>query len=182
MANSSTDCAPAPKEHGLKPIQKTLLTTLLAALPLVSVSTAFAADIEIKTPWVRGTVSGQKATGAFMEVTTKTGVTLVGASSPVAGVTEIHEMKMDGGVMKMRAIPRLEVSAEKPLSLAPGGYHVMLMDLKQQLKKGDSVPLTLQVEGKDKRVETVEIKAEVRDLTASPASTKAPAAHDHKQH
>jgi copper(I)-binding protein len=176
MANSSTDCAPAPKEHGLKPIKINLMTTLLAALPLMSATTAFAADIEIKTPWVRGTVAGQKATGAFMEVTSKTGITLVGASSPVAGVTEIHEMKMDGGVMKMRAIPRLEVSAEKPLSLAPGGYHVMLMDLKQQLKTGDSVPLSLQVEGKDKKVETVEVKAEVRDLTAASA----PAAHSHK--
>lgn len=160
----------------MKPIKITLMTTFLAALPLMSATTAFAADIEIKTPWVRGTVAGQKATGAFMEVTSKTGITLVGASSPVAGVTEIHEMKMDGGVMKMRAIPRLEVSAEKPLSLAPGGYHVMLMDLKQQLKTGDSVPLSLQVEGKDKKVETVEVKAEVRDLTA--AST--PAAHSHK--
>ncbi len=160
----------------MKPIKINLMTTLLAALPLMSATTAFAADIEIKTPWVRGTVAGQKATGAFMEVTSKTGITLVGASSPVAGVTEIHEMKMDGGVMKMRAIPRLEVSAEKPLSLAPGGYHVMLMDLKQQLKTGDSVPLSLQVEGKDKKVETVEVKAEVRDLTAASA----PAAHSHK--
>lgn len=166
----------------MKPIKTTLLATLLAALPLVSAGTALAADIEIKAPWIRGTVSGQKATGAFMEVTSKAGVTLVGASSPVAGVTEIHEMKMDGGVMKMRAIPRLDVSADKPLSLAPGGYHVMLMDLKQQLKKGDSVPLTLQIEGKDKKVESVEIKAEVRDLTTSPTSGTAPAAHGHKQH
>lgn len=89
---------------------------------------------------------------------------------------------MDGGVMKMRAIPRLDVSADKPLSLAPGGYHVMLMDLKQQLKKGDSVPLTLQIEGKDNKVESVEIKAEVRDLTTSPTSGTAPATHGHKQH
>ncbi len=160
----------------MKPIKITLLATLLAVLPLASASNAMAADIEIKAPWVRGTVSGQKATGAFMEVTSKSGVALVGASSPVAGITEIHEMKMDGGVMKMRAIPRLEVSADKPLNLAPGGYHVMLMDLKQQLKKGDSVPLTLQIEGKDKKVESVEIKAEVRDLTASPA------VNDHKHH
>lgn len=131
---------------------------------------AFAADIEIKDPWVRGTVSGQQATGAFMEITSRSGAVLVGAASPAAGVTEIHEMKMDGGVMKMRAIPRLDLPAGKAVVLGPGGYHVMLIHLKQPLKKGDAVPLTLQVEGKDRKVESVEVKAEVRDLTAAPAS------------
>lgn len=158
----------------MKAIKTPLAITLLALI----VSSALAADVDVQTPWVRGTVAGQKATGAFMELSSKSGATVVGVSSPVAGVTEIHEMKMDGGTMKMRAIPRLDLQAGKPVSLAPGGYHVMLMDLKQPLKKGDTVPLTLQVEGKDKKIETIDIKAEVRDLTAS-----APAAadkHDHK--
>jgi hypothetical protein len=115
------------------------------------------------------------ATGAFMEVTSKAGATLVGAASPVAGVTEIHEMKMDGGVMKMRAVARLDLPAGKPVILGPGGYHVMLMNLKQTIKPGDSVPLTLQFEGKDKKVEMVEVVAEVRDLTS-----KAPAANRHQ--
>lgn len=152
-------------------------TTTLLAISLLAISSgaALASDIEVSSPWVRGTVAGQKATGAFMEVSSKSGLTLVGASSPIAGVTEIHEMKMDGGTMKMRAVPRLDVPAGKPVSLAPGGYHVMLMDLKQPLKKGDSVPLTLQVENKDKKIETIELKAEVRDLTAT-----APAADTHK--
>jgi hypothetical protein len=148
----------------------------LLALSASSVSVVSAADLDIKSPWVRGTVAGQKATGAFMELTSASGIAIVGASSPVANVTEIHEMKMDGGVMKMRAIPRLDVAAGKPVSLAPGGYHVMLMDLKQQLKKGDVVPLTLQIENKDKKVETIEIKAEVRELTATPAAA---AQHKH---
>lgn len=142
----------------------------LLALSASSVSVVSAADLDIKSPWVRGTVAGQKATGAFMELTSASGVAIVGASSPVANITEIHEMKMDGGVMKMRAIPRLDVAAGKPVSLAPGGYHVMLMDLKQQLKKGDVVPLTLQIENKDKKVETIEVKAEVRELTSTPAA------------
>lgn len=146
-----------------------------AALLVLSSASALAADLDVKTPWVRGTVAGQKATGAFMELSSPAGTTIVGASSPVAGVTEIHEMKMDAGVMKMRAIPRLDVPAGKTVSLAPGGYHVMLMDLKQQLKKGDIVALTLQVEGKDGKVAPVEVKAEVRELTAST-----PAAGDHK--
>jgi copper(I)-binding protein len=164
------------KESRLKSIRPTLAAVLLA----LSSASALAADLDVKTPWVRGTVAGQKATGAFMELSSPTGTTIVGAASPVAGVTEIHEMKMDGGVMKMRAIPRLDVPAGKTVSLAPGGYHVMLMDLKQQLKKGDVVPVALQVEGKDKKIETIEIKAEVRELTA--AAPAADAKHGHKMH
>ncbi len=152
------------------------LAIALLALSASSISAVSAADLDIKSPWVRGTVAGQKATGAFMELTSASGVAIVGASSPVANITEIHEMKMDGGIMKMRAIPRLDVAAGKPVSLAPGGYHVMLMDLKQQLKKGDVVPLTLQIESKDKRVETIEVKAEVRELTTTPAAA---AQHKH---
>ena len=149
-----------------------MLTSVLLAL---SATTAFAGDIEIKAPWVRGTVAGQTATGAFMEITSKSGASLVGAASPVAGVTEVHEMKMDDGVMKMRAVARLDLPAGKPVILGPGGYHVMLMNLKQMIKTGDSVPLTLHFEGKDRKVEMLEVVAEVRDLTS-----KAPAANPHQ--
>lgn len=157
---------------------KAIRIQLTAALLTLASAAALAADVDVKTPWVRGTVSGQQATGAFMEITSKAGAAIVGASSPVAGVTEVHEMKMDGGVMKMRAVARLDLPAGKPVKLEPGGYHVMLMDLKQPLKKGDLVPLTLKFEGKDKSVETIEVKAEVRDLTA--AAPPAAAAHGHK--
>lgn len=154
---------------------KALHVILTSALLALSATTTFAGDIEIKSPWVRGTVAGQMATGAFMEVSSKSGAALVGAASPVAGVTEIHEMKMDGGVMKMRAVARLDLPAGKPVILGPGGYHVMLMNLKQTIKTGDSVPLTLQFEGKDKKVEMIEVVAEVRDLTG-----KAPVANPHQ--
>ena len=155
---------------------KTIPTVVTLAMLLnCSSLAALAADVDIKDPWVRGTVSGQQATGAFMTITSKSGAVLVGAASPAAGNTEIHEMKMDGGVMKMRAIPRLELPAGKPVQLGPGGYHVMLINLKQPLKKGDTVPLALQVEGPDKKIEVVEVKAEVRDLTAST-----PPASEHK--
>ena len=154
---------------------KTAHVRLTSVLLALSATTAFAGDIEIKAPWVRGTVAGQTATGAFMEITSKSGASLVGAASPVAGVTEVHEMKMDGGVMKMRAVARLDLPAGKPVILGPGGYHVMLMNLKQMIKTGDSVPLTLQFEGKDRKVEMIEVVAEVRDLTS-----KAPAANPHQ--
>lgn len=154
---------------------KAIRAHLAIALLTISCGTVLAADVEIKAPWVRGTVTGQQATGAFMEITSKAGATLVSAASPIAGVTEVHEMKMDGGVMRMRAVARLDLPAGRPVTLGPGGYHVMLMDLKQPLKKGDLVPLTFKLEGKDKSVQTIEIKAEVRDLT-----TAAPAMPNHQ--
>ena len=144
----------------------------LALVGLFSAGIAAAADLEVASPWVRGTVPAQKATGAFMQLSSKGGVSLVGVGSPAANIVEIHEMVMDNSVMKMRAVPRLEVEAGKVLELKPGSYHVMLIDLKKPLAKGEIVPITLRVEGKDKKVETVEIKAEVRDLTAR---TPAPA-------
>jgi hypothetical protein len=150
-----------------------------AALALTGLcaSAAFAADLEVANPWVRGTVAAQKATGAFMQLSSKGGVSLVGVESPAANIVELHEMAMADNVMKMRAMPRLEVKPGQPLELKPGSYHVMLIDLKKPLAKGEIVPITLKVEGKDKKVESVEVKAEVRDLTAA-----APAPMDHKHH
>ena len=124
------------------------------------------AQTTVKDPWVRGTVAQQKATGAFMQLTSAQGGKLVSAKSPVAGVVEIHEMAMEGSVMKMRAVPGLDLPAGKAVDLKPGGYHVMLMDLKQQLKEGESVPLTLVVEAKDGKRETLEVKAPVKALSA----------------
>ena len=148
----------------------------LALVGLFSAGIAAAADLEVASPWVRGTVPAQKATGAFMQLSSKGGVNLVGVGSPAANIVEIHEMVMDNNVMKMRALPRLEVEAGKVLELKPGSYHVMLIDLKKPLSKGEIVPITLQVEGKDRKVEAVEVKAEVRELTA-----RAPApAMEHK--
>ena len=122
------------------------------------------AQTTVKDPWVRGTVAGQKATGMFVQITSASGGKLVSAASPVAGVVEIHEMVMDGNVMKMRAIPGLELPAGKPVDLKPGGYHVMLMDLKQELKPGQSVPVTLVIEGPGGKRESVELTAPVKPL------------------
>jgi copper(I)-binding protein len=88
--------------------------------------------------------------------------------SPVAGSVQIHEMKMENDVMHMRAISRLDLPAGKAVELKPGGYHVMLMDLKQPLKKGAAVPIKLRFESKDKTFKTIEIQAQVRELGANP--------------
>jgi len=122
-------------------IRQLSLATLVAAFVALP---AFAQSVQVKDAWVRVSVQGQMATGAFMKITSKDGARLVSASSPVAGVAEVHEMKMDGNVMKMRAVEGgLEIPAGKTVELKPGGLHVMLMDLKAALPKDSTVPLTL---------------------------------------
>ena len=125
------------------------------------------AQTTVKDPWVRGTVPQQKATGLFAQITSTAGGKLVSAASPVAGVVEIHEMSMDGTTMRMRAIPSIDLPAGKAVDLKPGGYHVMLMDLKQQVKPGDTVPVTLVIEGAGGKRETVEVKAAVRPIAGA---------------
>ena len=122
-------------------IHRLSLAALIAAAAALP---AFAQTVDVKDAWVRVSVPGQKATGAFMKITARDGARLVAASSPVAGVAEVHEMKMDGNVMKMRAVEGgLELPAGKTVELKPGGFHVMLMDLKAALPKDSTVPLTL---------------------------------------
>lgn len=139
----------------------------LTALFAFSATAAFA-QVEVKDAWARATVPGQKATGAFMKLTAKDGSKLVSASSPAAGVTEVHEMKMEGDVMKMRAIPGLDLPAGKTVELKPGGYHVMLMDLKAPLVKDTMVDVTLVF----KDAKGMESKQEVK----MPVNMAAPAA------
>jgi len=143
----------------------------LAAAALVLLSASALAQTTVKEAWIRGTVAQQKASGMFAQITSAQGARLVSAASPVAGVVEVHEMAMEGNVMKMRAVNGgLELPAGKTVELKPGGYHVMLMDLKQQLKPGDTVPVTLVVEGRDGRKETLELKVPVHPLGgAAPA-------------
>jgi len=126
----------------------------------------WAQSVAVSGAWVRGTVAGQGASGAFLQLKASEPAALVGVSSPAAKVVEVHEMVMDKGVMKMRAIPRLDLPAGKAVELTPGGYHIMLMGLVKPLKKGETVPLTLQIEGRNKKLSTIEVQAEVRALTA----------------
>ncbi|KAF0165885.1 MAG: hypothetical protein FD157_1061 [Rhodocyclaceae bacterium] len=146
-------------------MSRIIRVTALSALVSAAFILPAHAQVTVKDPWVRATVSQQKATGAFMQITSAQDARLVEARSPVAGIVEIHEMAMDKDVMKMRALPNgLDLPAGKTVELKSGGYHVMLMDLKQQMKEGDTVPMTLVVEGKDKKRSTIEVKAPVKPL------------------
>ncbi len=140
-----------------------LLLMLLCAAP------AQAQQVTVKDAWIRGTVQGQSATGAFMEITAKSAVRLVGASSPVAKIVEVHQMTMTNGVMKMFPVDGVDVPAGKTIKLGPGSYHMMLMNLQQPLSAGDKVPLQLIFESADKKRETMKLSVDVRDLKGQPA-------------
>ena len=149
---------------------------LIASLMTLTLVAAKAQSVDVKDAWARATVAGQKATGAFMKLTAKADTKLVAVSSPAAGVAEVHEMKMDGNVMKMRAVEGgLDLPAGKTVELKPGGYHVMLMDLKAPLAKDGTVAMTLVF----KDAKGVESKMDV----SLPVATMAPAgghgAHQH---
>jgi len=114
-------------------------------------------------------VQGQTATGAFMEITAKSAVRLIGVATPVTKHAEVHNMTMENGVMKMFPVDGVDVPAGKMVRLASGGYHVMLMNLPKALIAGDRVPLQLTFELADRKRETVELSVEVRDIKGQPA-------------
>jgi len=121
---------------------KTVFPSALLALALAGF--AHAADpVKVEAAWARPTVAGQDSTGAYMTITASEPLTLMGAETAAAGIVEIHEMKMVGDVMKMRAAETLPLAAGKPLQLKPGGYHLMLMDLKAPFKAGSQIQVTL---------------------------------------
>lgn len=149
-------------------MKKAQLHCASAALALALCAASAHAQTTVTDAWVRSTVAQQKATGLFAHISSAQGGKLVAVSSPVAGIAEIHEMKMEGNVMKMRALPNgLDLPAGQTVKLEPGGYHVMLMELRQQVTEGQSVPVTLVIEGKDGKSQTLQIKAAVRPLGAA---------------
>jgi copper(I)-binding protein len=128
---------------------------------------ALAADaVSVSNPWVRATVPGQSVAGAYMDIKAKARTALVAVESPVAGNAELHTMTMDGGVMKMRPLEKLELPANKTVNLKPGGYHVMLIDIKRELKAGERVPLTLTLQDQKGGKSTLQLDAEVRAAAA----------------
>jgi len=150
---------------------------IAAAFTTVCTVSAFAQNVTVTDAWARATVQGQKATGAFMKITAKDNAKLVAVSSPVAGVVEIHEMKMDKDVMRMSALPNgLDLPAGKAVELKPGGYHVMLMDLKAPLTKDTAVPMTLTLQD----AKGVKSKVELKVLVGM--QPPAMPSHDHGTH
>jgi copper(I)-binding protein len=143
-----------------------------------------AGGIAVAHPWARATPEGAKVGAAFMEIKAKSGAAdvLVSASTPAAGRVEIHTHSMDGGVMKMRRLDKLPIADGGSAVLRPSGDHIMLFDLKQPLREGDVLPLTLVFEkaGELKVEATVEpVGAKGPHGVESQPEPKAGAGHDH---
>ncbi|MDN4591172.1 hypothetical protein DBA29_22060 [Xenophilus aerolatus] len=134
------------------------------------------APVDASGAWVRAAVPGQSGTGGFMKLAAGVPLKLVGVATPAAGVAEVHEMKMEGDTMKMRAVPALELPARQIVELKPGGYHLMLMDLKQPIAAGNVIPLTLTFEDATGAKSTLLVRAPVQ---AAPTGAAAGGAHKH---
>lgn len=109
----------------------------------VFVAVAAHAQVEVSDAWARATGPGQKATGVFMNLTAKKATRLVGVKTELTHIAEVHEMKMEKDVMKMASVKALDLPAGQTVSLKPGSYHVMLMDLKAPVAEDSHVVLTL---------------------------------------
>jgi copper(I)-binding protein len=133
---------------------------LLLALLLMASGPAFAdgSAVAISNAWARATPGQTTIGAAYLSATSPAGDRLVGAESPVAGMIQIHQHTMDGGVMRMRQVDGIDLPAGQAVTLEPGGYHLMLMDLRQKLVEGQSFPLTLVFKNAGK--ETIEVRIE----------------------
>lgn len=126
-------------------------------------------DLQISQPWTRATASTAPSAGGFLTITNKGAAPdkLIAVKSPAAEMTQIHEMKMEGDIMRMREREGgLEIAPGATVTLAPRGYHLMMMGLKAPLKQGEKVPLTLVFE-KAGSVD-VELAVEAMGATSAP--------------
>lgn len=131
--------------------------------------------ITVVTPWARATPGGAKVGGAYLELKAAAGIEdrLVGAKSPAAGSVEIHNHISEGGIMKMRRVDGIKLSGGQTVTLKPGGYHLMLMDLKQPLKQGGKLPLTLVFE----KAGELAVEATIAPIGAKGPDDSASASH-----
>jgi copper(I)-binding protein len=155
-------------KHFSRPTRNSWRRLAFAAIAAVSLSPMAGAappTVEVTDAWVRATVPGQPVAGAYLTIRSARAAKLVGVKSPVAKNAEIHSMSDAGGVMRMRKLDALALPAGEPVKLTSGGNHIMLLEIKRQLKPGEKVPITLLVEqGGKKKALAVEVEAKVREV------------------
>jgi periplasmic copper chaperone A len=120
-----------------------LLAVAMATTSTAEQSEKLAPLPKVTEVWVKTTVPGSTVSAAYMHIKSATPMKLMKVESPAAGIVEIHDMKMNDGVMQMNALDAIDISANTPVELKPGGMHVMLMKVKKPISKGDKVPLVL---------------------------------------
>jgi periplasmic copper chaperone A len=137
-----------------------VMTTCIAG-SLARAEDVKAGDLVISQAWSRATPNGAKIGSGYFTIENKGTAAdkLIGISGDISGKIELHEMSMNNGVMKMRAVDGgLAIDPGKTVKLAPGGYHLMIMDLKNPLKQGDKLPLTLSFEKAGKVAVTLDVQ------------------------
>lgn len=139
---------------------KNLIATALLAVSAAALADA-GAPLKVEGAWARPSIPGTDTSAAYMTLTASEPLTLLGAETPAANIVEIHQMKMEGDVMKMRAAETLPLPAGQPVKLAPGGYHFMLMDLKAPFRAGTQISLTLRFRDARGAVKTLPVKLPV---------------------
>jgi copper(I)-binding protein len=147
-------------EPGSRTIRAMNKSAFLIAASLLA--TAAHAQVTVDKPWVRTTVAQQTTSAGYLTITSVQGGKLVSASSPVAAAVDVHEMKMEGDLMKMRMVDALPLPAGQAVEFKPNGYHLMMTGLKAPLKAGDVVPIKLVVEDAKGQRQTVDVKATAR--------------------
>lgn len=148
------------------------LGVALLGLAVVSFKVLSDEPITVTDAWVRATAPGQSVTGAFLAITSPERAKITGVQSEAAESAEMHVSQLDNGVMKMREVRKIDVPAGQTLHFAPGGYHIMLIDLKRSLTPGDKVPLAIRLERADKSEVEVSFDATVRAIGDEPPQKK----------
>lgn len=179
-------CGGASAEWSQVPVQGTSTEGLKNPAVLLNVMTAeqmaaWRVRPTVQDAWARASVPGQQATGVFMRITANEPTQLVGASSPVAGVAGVHEMKMEGDVMRMRPAGAIDLPVGRAFELKPGAWHLMLQDLKNPLEAGSKVPVTLvfrNARGVESRME-LRVPVALQAPGAPAASASAHSDHKH---
>ena len=152
-------------------MKSNLFITICAAMSITIsgatlAQTAATGAIKIENAYTRATVPGQQVAGGFMKIENKgTADQLISASSPAAGEVQLHEMAMDGNVMKMRQVKDIVLPAGGAVELKPGGLHLMFMNIKAPLAAGQTVPVKL----KFAKAGEVEVKMPVNAMGAQGA-------------
>jgi copper(I)-binding protein len=140
---------------------------IVLAFSLLGLTFQVSAQTQIEGAWVRATVPGQQATGAFMTITASSDSKLLSAQSPVAKIVQVHQSTIKNDVMRMQPVDFVALPAGKAVILDPNSYHIMLIDLIKQVKEGDQVLLNLTVENAQGEKELIKVEATARALNTA---------------
>ena len=126
--------------------------------------------IVISDAWIKTTIPGATVSAAYMRIQSPTPLKLLKVEGAIAADIQIHDMRMNEGVMEMNALPSIDIAAQQTVELKPGGKHVMLMKVAKPIKNGDKVPLALTFEGTDKKTITLRINAIAKESAGKPSA------------